>query len=453
MRCLWGYFSLLSLLIFSCIAGEIYADPVSPEEAGVIPLTPNLILYQFSKDYARGGQPTIAILDNGNIAAAWQDNGSGIGGGWILLNEKGEILKKTIRSMQKGDGTPTAMEGMYFPLVSANQFGGGFLYGATYYDWSGRLHAENRMEKWEKRFGEENAPLIQRIDSNGEFLGSCFLGLPEDFVARKGQIRLADVGYLSDGNIALLAEDMQDRDGPELFNLPKANRVAIACIVNPSGQLLRGPIALHQSDKTSDNGVIWYGLAMGEKGFGARFNLESAFIRFFDNRLTPLSDDIPLSREFAEGGRGENIGWHGNGKNEFLVTSKCSSTLYFQIFNSRGTPKFEPHKLDQTGIYSERCDGAIDPDGRFVVAGLFLPTDPALDGTRTAIAARYFNPDGTPITPPFWVSSIPMEDWAMQDIFPRIALRDGRLAVVWLDKNTNLPRAPELAVRIFQLPK
>jgi hypothetical protein len=34
-----------------------------------------------------------------------------------------------------------------------------------------------------------------------------------------------------------------------------------------------------------------------------------------------------------------------------------------------------------------------------------------------------------------------------------IALRNGRLAVVWLDKNTNLLRNPELAVRIFQLPK
>lgn len=451
MRWMLAFFFLLN----SAVNG-VWADPVSPEEAGVEPLTPNVLLYRFGKEYARGGQPVVAILDNNRIAVAWQDNSADIGAGWILLNEKGEILNKTIRCLQKPDGTRTAVEGMYFPQLAANLFGGGFLFGVTYYDWHGSVNPANRMAEWAKRFGEENAPLLQQIDSNGAYRGSCFLGLPEEFVARKGQIRLADAGYLSNGNIVLVAEDMQDRDGPDWFHLHNADRVAIASIVNPTGELLYGPAALHQSDRTQNTGVIWYGLAIGKDGFGVRCDVESAKVRFFNNRLKPVTDEIAVQRELAEGGRGENVGWHGNGKNEFLLVSAYYDKIYYQIYNLQGVPKFkvnDAQPMDNNGFYRGRCDGAIDADGRFVVAGIYLPVDPQLDGTRTAVAARYFNADGTPITPPFWVSSVPSGDWAAQDMFPRIAMRNGLLAVVWVDRNTNLFRTPELAVRIFRLPK
>ncbi len=449
---------LFCLLLLDLLVREGMAKPVSPDEAGIIPLTSNLIFYRFGKEYPRGGQPNIAILDNNNVVVAWQDNTYNIGAGWILLNPEGEVRHQEIRSLRKEDGMRTALHGMYFPLVAANLFGSGFLFGVTFFDWHGVSDPANRMPRWENQFQEENTPLLQQIDSMGDYLGSCFLGFSEEFLSRKGQIRLADLGYLSDGNIVAIAEDQQDRDGPDLFQLPKADRVAIAGLLGPDGTLLRGPVAINQSDRTKSTGLLWYGLAIGQDGFGVRYDVESPKIRFFDNRLNPISEEITLPRELTGGGRGENVGWHGNGKDAFLLVSPSTTEiyhtdLYYQVFDSRGNPKFAPHEMDTDGYYCGRCDGAIDPDGNFVTVGLYLPVEPGLDTSRSAVVARYFNPDGTPKTPTFWVSAIPAEDWAAQDIFPRIALRNGLLAVVWLDRNTNLERTPELAVRIFRLPE
>lgn len=420
-----------------------------------MPLTENLIVHRIN-GFPNGGRlenPAITIVDNNNIVAGWQDDLSNVGAGWILLNQQGNILTKNIQSFIKPDKNTPSLNGMFFPILKANLFSSGFLFGATYFDWQGNLHPANRLSPWDSFFGSENRPVIQRLQSDGNYEGTMFLGVPPDIAMKKGSIRLADIEILSNGNSIMVAEAAQENDGPHVFGMNWAKKKVLASLFDSQGCLLRGPVSLLQNPSSQTDGRIWHGAAAGKDHFGVRYHTDSPKIRFFKNDLTPLTDEIPLQNELNSGGRGEDTGWHGNGKDKYLLVTIRDNRIYAAVFDEKGRPAFKTVDIDSNpntgGFFNERCDGAIDEQGNFVTVGSYSSS---AETNRVVIAARFFNSDGTPKTPLFYLTAVKPEDWVSTDIRPRITLRNGLMAVVWLDKNTNLSGAYELAIRLFHSP-
>lgn len=430
-------------------------QPVSVEEAGVKPLTDNLILHQLA-NIPMGGRvenPGVAILDNRRIVVCWEDDYANMSGQWLMLDERGKLLTHNFRSFLKPDGQRPELTGHFAPLVHANLFGKGFLFGVTYFDWKGSKNPQNRIPEYAERFDVDDAPVIQRISSKGEYIKTIINGFPPEFTQRKGRIRLAEAGYLSNGNIVVVAEDQQLNDGPELFQLPNAMSVVIASILQPDGKILYGPIVVQQSNC---NGYIWNGLAIGNGHFGVLYQTDWVKMRFFDNELKPITLEIPIEKALLNNisnanGRGDASGWHGNSRDDYLLSvMNGRNRIIATVFTSQGKRKFDPVELNPAGVYafdSARCDGAIDEQGNFAAVGAC-----DMEGGRNTIVARFFNADGTPKTPPFFVTSVKPEDWAGVDQKPRIAMRNGLCAIVWHDANTNLTGKEELALRIFKSP-
>ncbi len=385
----------------------------------------------------------------------WEDDLAEIGAGWVMFDSEGHPITKGIRSFQKQDGSYPALNGMYAPKLKANPFGSGFLFGAAYFDWHGKEAPQNRIPNYADPFEiDDNGPVIQRVRNDGEFERSFMTGLPMEFLKRTGPVRLSDVGYLSDGNIVAVYHDMQKQDGPELYNLPHAKSLVLASVMNPKGKILHGPAAVQERDA---DGNIWHGLAAGQGHFGVRFEAEGGnHCRFFTNRLEPLTKEIQIHLKdyFLLDSRGEGVGWCGNDQDRYLMVERVFDMACAVVYNERGKNILgDIPIIPKDGIFWWRCDGAIDEKGNFICVFEYAPVKSKQDRIhRSVIAARIFDAKGQPNTPFFKITSIPYEDCVTRDIEPRIAWRNGLIAVVWCDRNTNLTENHQLALRIFRAP-
>ena len=338
------------------------------------------------------------------------------------------------------------------------------MFGVTNFDWTGSLYKGNLWKPFDRLFGSDDGPCVQLVDSNGNYSGQTFFGFPQSFLERPGKVRLSDGGFLSDGNLVFIAEDRQNLDGSELYNLePKSlgvhgldinDRLVLGSIVSRQGKVLNGPFLIQQAEINKKYSTIWHGLAIGNGHFGVRYEANGVKIRFFHNDGTPLTDEIPLQNEMSHGGRGDRSGWKGNGRDDYLlVTPTGDHRVFASVMNQFGKPKYPSIPIDSISNYGS-CDGDIDPEGNFIVVADYFPGEPNIDKDRSVTCARFFNWDGTAKTLPFYLTSVKPEDWVVNDGFPRVAMRCGLAVVMWMDRNTNLPEKGkrEIGLRIFKTP-
>lgn len=443
-------YSLVLLFIFKTTWGEV----VSPQEADIQPLSKTIILNR-QPGILYGGRvenQEMACLKDGIWVYAWEDNDADVGGGWVLLDTNGNLHSSSIRSFQTTEGKLTWHSGHYAPKVRASKDGSRFLYAGTYYDWSGTLNPKNKIYEYAGKIEEDDAPLIQVVRADGEYAGPCFTGLPSELTNRTGDIRLADARFLSDGNILLVAHDMQLNAGG-YYGLPEsADEAVIASVCRPDGRLLYGPVAVQQS---GGKGLIWNGVGVGTGQFGIRFAAGGeAHVRFFQNDLQPLTDQMALPEPFNHGYRGDECGWDANRQNRYLHVIHHDGQILAMVLNGDGSKKFSLPVFEKD-VYTYgymRCNGALDEQGNFIVTAEYRPDPPWRPGSRCVIVARFFNADGTPKTNPFYVTEVPPEDWVARDHYSTVEWEKGVVAISWLDMNTNLGETAELAVRFFQSP-
>ena len=442
------------LLLF--YATLLSAQPVSMEKAGVVPLS-DAILLNRTASIPFGGSVenfSICILNENRIVIAWEDVDAQLGGGWMMLDKTGKTLHQKLRTFIKPDGTEALISGLHSPFLHANMFGEGFLFGVSFFDWIGSLHPGNLWKPFDRMFGSDDGPCVQLIDSNGNYIDQVFFGFPQTLLEHPGKFRLSDAGFLSDGNLVLIAEDRQNMDGHELYGLEESDRVVLGTIVSRQGKILNGPFLIQSADTNKSHSVIWYGLGVGNGHFGVRYDANGVKYRFFKNDGFPFSNEISLPDEFNRDGRGEDCGWRGNGKDSYLLVTKTAGySVSALVMDQYGKQKFNPVRIDSMANYgADRCDGDIDSAGNFIMVADYLPGEPDINKDRAVICVRFFNRDGTPKTMPFYLTSVKPEDWIVNDTRPRVAMRHGLAVVMWRDRNTNLPEKYELGLRIFKTP-
>jgi hypothetical protein len=113
------------------------------------------------------------------------------------------------------------------------------------------------------------------------------------------------------------------------------------------------------------------------------------------------------------------------------------------VLNANGTLRWTRKVGEEfETISANRADGAIAPDGRVIA----LWDDPGAGGTRSP-QARLFNANGVPIANRFWVSERDQPPPGGTSSFvadePRVAWRDGGVAVIWRSLNS-----PDTTTRI-----
>ncbi len=437
---------------------SVFAEPVSVTDAGVTALTDNIVLNDDNPIINGGGLESIgvAILSNGNVIIGWEDDDADIAAGWVMIDSAGNRVTTDILAYANDDGTPTAANGGWGPKIHANLYGDGATFASSFWDWIGADDPLNKIPSLEQ-IGSDDEPAIQIINNDGTFNGAIIPGFSIDFLQRDGAIRVGDAELLSNGNIVVIGEDRQADDGPNL-GLPNADRVVIGGIVAPDRTVIAGPIAVQQADA---RGEMWHGVATDQNGFGVRYSADGVKIRFFDNDLNPLTDEIALEGDLNSGGRGDDTGWHGNGNGDYLLATQTGKRCIATVFDNTGQMKFDPIDADEPdpdfGIGAGRVDGAIDENGNFVLVYKDTSLFDYFEDI-SIIAARFFNADGTPFTPPFVVSSAASDldaalaNFAYIDSEPRVAMRNGLVAVAWQDGNMNELGIQETVVRIFESP-
>ena len=446
---------LFSWVVLS-IAFTAYASPVSLSDAGVTALTKDNII--LNKDPIPNGGSIesfgIAIAPNGNVVVGWEDDNGGIQAAWMMLDKTGKLINKDALSYAGDDGKPISNLGGWGPKIHANLYGDGISFGSSYFDWIGSDDPTDKIPTYES-LGSDDSPAVQLINNDGSFNGKIISAYPNDFVQRDGSIRIADAELLSNGNIVVIGEDRQSGDGPDLFELPNASQVVIAGIVKPDRTIVKAPVAVQQSDA---KGEAWHGVATFTGGFGVRYSANGVKLRFFDNDLKPLTDEInvgDLDPNLNAGGRGDGAGWHGNGKGRFLLVGQLNGQVYAAVFDQMGKLVVGPVQADESdaaqGLGADRVDGAIDEAGNFVLA---WRDQTLLDfaANTGVIAARFFNADGTPKTKSFLVTATASDKWLAEDSNPRVALHAGVAAMAWQDANTDALAKQEVAVRLFASP-
>lgn len=409
------------------------AEPVSVEEAGITPLTDSILI---STDEIGNGYRIesmgVAIVED-KIIVVWEDDPSGNYAVWMFYDTEGNALTEAPQSFRRPDGNPTSTRGIWGPKIKANMYGDGAVFGSIFWDWFGAEDNRNDMPEFNDLDGD--APAIQLLSNNADFEGHMFLGLPKDYLMREGGTRISDIDFLSDGHILVTAEDRKAGVG-DMYGLI-SNRVVVAAKLTPSGEVVAGPVNVSMRD---GNGEAWHGAATFPGGFAVRYQNDGPRIRFFDNDLNPLTDDIALADIdplLNSGGRGDGTGFKGNGKGDVLLVTSTGAMPYAAVINSNAEVVVGPVDPDEPfnadmGLGSNRVDGALDEDGNFVVVyddKNFL----LFDGG--AIVARCFYADGTPATEPFVVTDFDVNEAFSFDEHPRVAIRNGIIAVTWHDRN------------------
>ncbi|MGI6457439.1 MAG: hypothetical protein ACOX5R_17720 [bacterium] len=436
-----------------CIASIAGADAVQFSESGVEALTDVIIVTdeEIGNSFESTESIGIAIMENGNVIVGWEDDNNEvqeIAGAFVVYNPQGERLTP-LRAYADDDGNPTPVAGGWGPKIQSNWFGAGATFGTTFYEF-GYVDSLAHLQD------TGDAPVIQLVDNDGSFIGSAISAFPDDFLTGDpGDIRISDVAYLSDGNIIVTGQSSAANPAhhANYFNVENAaDQLPVGAVVNPQGETVHELRLLHDS---GTRGSMWHGLATFDGGFVVRYELdgEGPYIRFFNNDFTPITDPILLADidpAIAEGGRGDATGLEGNGGDRVILISGGGDP-HFVVFDTEGNVVVDPTPVEDFPIGSSRNDAALDENGNIVVA--YSDNVSTGDSALSRVVLRFFNADGTPATSPFFVYDMPEEDVLGVDQQPRVAMRNGIVAVAWLDTNyiMELPDE-EIALRIFESP-
>jgi hypothetical protein len=231
------------------------------------------------------------------------------------------------------------------------------------------------------------------------------------------------------------------------------------------------------SASNEDRVEMWHGIGVVSNGFALRFNVTAsgggstvgANVRLFDNAGNAVSGNIAVATltgipATGQGGRGDSLGFHGNGKDAYVQVNRQdgSNEPYITVLNANGTLRWA-RRVGDAGdvINATRVDGAIAEDGRAIAVWGSQLTHVASGLPKNYVQARLFNASGQAFGRPFLVSEWERPDNAAtlnNSVIPRVAWRGSALAITWQSENAPSVLAdpfgpyPVLAARLFAVP-
>jgi len=466
----------LPFLTAALLAGQVYGQalPTKPEDNGVSPVGDTV--YVNTSDTINNSKTEslgVAIGRNGNVIVGWEDDGSDLTdleAVWTLFDRDskpvtaettitsvdpafaGQTLTSRFLSYFRKDGSAISGRTGWGPKIKSNLFGDGLGMGSTSFDLG--------LEVVEFA-GYQDAgdwPAVQLLTDAGTPVG-IVNGVPVEYGARPGNIRIGDWDFLSTGNVVVIGES---RQGDDLVTLYKgdaaANHVTVR-VVDKTGKEIK---ATQLASATATKAEMWHGSGVTKAGFAVRFSDNGAGrVRLFDNAGTAVSTNIDLAAVSGNpiagnGGRGDGVGFHGNGNDAYASVAigkdeAGKNHVWLTVLNANGTLRWSKTVADDLELLAPgRCDVGIDSLGR--VAVVFDDTAGAV-GNGRIILGRVFDAAGKPLGKTFYVSEkeLPAPE-TLESKNARVAFRNDSIAVVWESRNSGEPEKRVVALRQFVIP-
>lgn len=470
-------FTALTLSMASA-APSAMALPALPEESGLIPRTGtfyvNSRLAPGDAAWNNGFSESIgiAIANNGNLIIGWEDDGFDLTdyqGVWTLFDSAGVGLipdtaitseadglsiSSRFLSFFRADGSPIPGNEAWGPKVKANLFGDGIGFGATAFA-IGLDIPELIDINFEDGGDVGEFPVVQLFNSEGTKLSSAIPGYTDADSNPAGGVQIGDWDFLSDGNVVIVSQSLQLGDLSARFGGASQGEHVTFRIVRPDGSEVRG-LSLVSSQPVKS--VIRHGVGVTRNGFAVRYEIGGvAKLRFFKNDGTALTGDVDLATlagipQFAAGGRGEAVGFHGNGMDAYALTLVATDPAthlphpYVAVINADGSLRFATGAGFESVTALEHADVAISGDGRTAV---FFANSDSMPGS---IQGRLFSRDGTPVGKIFAVSEKEEVGIAVEESsHPRVAWRGNSLAVAWESRNSPDESTKLIGARVFDV--
>ena len=392
-------------------------------------------------------------------------------------------LTNTFYSFFRPNGNSTPGNASHAPRIRANRFGSGILYGAR----ADRLGLE--IPSLFDLNTDNTGPLttsstasgfsaVQLINNNGTAGAGVVTGVNDAEAQAIGNVWCHGMEYLANGNIVIVSESRQDQELVDRFGGTTPNRHVVYRVVTPAGVVVK-PTSL-VSETTDRTELFGFGVGVTSNGFAIRFSYRprhdgsgrtSGTIRLFDNNGNPVSGDInqsdvvgaflgtgPNNPTGGNGGRGDSIGFHGNGTDAYVNVcigeqEGARGPVFITVYNANGTVRYH-RPMSEAGEtnYSFQVDAAIHPDGRVLVATDDQIESLAAGKTNRLVLGKMFSPTGASMGPLFYVSeretasNTPTEK---EGIGPKVAWRDNVIAFVWSSQSSPATPNKVVALRIF----
>lgn len=430
--------------------------PGAPEDNGLTPKTDTIYINRRTAEIDNinnGGTESlgVAIANGGNVIVGWEDDGDGlqdIEAVWTMFDSAGNWLTPATDTSSVGlggsvttkflayfrnDGSAVHGYASWGPKIQANPFGDGVGMGATAFALSVEVP---ELAAWDDA-NQGDVPAVQLLENDGRPI-KILMGSSADYATRDGgNIRIGDWAYLSNGNVVIVGESRQNDDLMNIFGGSAAFRHVIFRIVDRSGNVVKAETLASKSVDYVNNAEMWHGAASTANGFAIRYKSDSGpvVVRMFDNAGNPTTDDLVLADltghpEAGGGGRGDNTGFHGNGKDAYVAVCSAASDAWVTVLNANGTVRYSKAvATDLTLASVDRADAAIDADGNVIV--IFNAKYDA-NNAGGIIMGRRFDAAGNPVGGTFYVSEKELPDPSTPNASgPRVAWRSGQVAVAW----------------------
>lgn len=474
---------LVVLSVLGSLAAWAQTTPGAPEDNGLTPKTSTIYVNRktLEIDQINNGNTEslgVAIANGGNVIVGWEDDGEGVTdleAVWTLYDSAGVPVTpptETTSLAPDSAGTITTRFLSYFrangsavggghswgPKIKANLFGDGVGMGAT--SWQLDLEVAELAAYDGNNTGDY--PTVQLLSNSGQPV-KILTGVSVDYANRSGDIRIGDWDYLSNGNIVIVGESRQSQDLVDVFGGDTAFRHVIFRILDPQGNVLKQETLVSESPNFVGNAEMWHGVGVVSNGFAIRYKAHNGpvVVRMFDNAGNPTTGDLVLADitshpEAGGGGRGDGAGFHGNGKDAYVAVCSYGPGAWVTVLNADGTVRWSKNVADDLPnmVSVGHTDAAIDAQGNVVVVfgGKYDPSN-----VYDSVMGRRFDAAGNPVGGTFYLSEKESPDLSpLRARNPRVAWRNGQVAVVWESLNDTESLDPFLgeplnvvALRIF----
>ncbi len=501
------FFAIGCLLLASASqAATTNSTIVNAENVGLWPVTSTIdVNANTNFNYNTLGAWWVDIAANHNVAVAWSDIGASaldfvsMDSVWTLYDANGVLLipptvitnltgepgpttlTNTFLSFFRPDGSSTPGNGNHVPHIRANRFGSGILYGTR----ADRLGLEipsllaintDDTGTLTKSSTASGFPAVQLLNNDGTPGAGIVTGVNDAEAQAVGNVWCQGMEYLANGNIVIVSESRQNQELVDRFGGSTAARHVVYRVVTPAGVIVKAT-SLASSTKDSTE-LFGFGVGVTSNGFAIRFsyrpradgsNKNSGTIRLFDNDGNPVSDDInesdavgaflgtgPNNPTGGNGGRGDSVGFHGNGKDAYVNVcvgdqEGVRGPVFVTVYNADGSVRYHRAVADAGEIINaDQVDAAIAPDGRVVVAIDDNKAAEMSDQSNSLILGRILDVNGDPLGPLFYVSERENPFNATQDsIHPKVAWRDDLIAFAWSSSNSLATANKVLSMRLF----
>ena len=410
----------------------------------------------------------VAIAGNGNVIVGWEDDADEdvityLGAVWTVLGPPaasteppvsvtpvtritslipafaGQVLSNNFLSYFRADGSATPGFTSWGPKIKANLFGTGLGMGATSYALG--FEVAEFLDIQQDDGGDSDFPSVQLLTDAGAPTG-IVAGVTAEDAQPVGNIRIGDWHYLATGNVVIVGESQQGDDLVSLYGGAAPGNHAIYRIVDPAGNEVKA-ISLVSEEPVPVN--IWHGVGVTANGFAVRFEKAGrATVRMFDNAGTPTTGDLDLGTltgfEVASGGgRGDSAGFHGNATDAYIAVNKGThegaQVVWVTVLETDGTVRWSKSAIDDLVLSAQlgNPDAAIEKNGEVIV----VFSDAAAGNPAPFVMGKRLDASGAPIGSTFFVSELedPSQFAVLPAVSPRVALRDGLVAVVWESDN------------------